>query len=71
MDVFPFAGDDSLRRIELSLSYFNISNGHGIVNGSLMYAHQVITELKWTQRGDKHQVDEIWSDPWLSHDRMT
>lgn len=48
MDVFPFAGDDSLRRIELSLSYFNISNGHGIVNGSLMYAHQVITELKWT-----------------------
>lgn len=46
MDVFPFAGDHGLRRVELS---------------------QVITELKWTQGGDKHQVDEIRSDPWLSH----
>ncbi len=67
MDVFPFAGDHGLRRVELSLSYLNVSNNHDIANGSLMYAHQVITELKWTQGGDKHQVDEIRSDPWLSH----
>lgn len=67
MDAFPFAGDNSLGRIELSLLYFNVSNDHVMVEGSRMYAHQVIAELKWTQGGDKHQVDEIWSDPWLSH----
>jgi hypothetical protein len=33
----------------------------------LSFAYQMITELKWTQSRDEHQVYQVRSDPGTSH----
>jgi hypothetical protein len=38
------------------------ANGQAIRFDLQIRAYQVVTELQWTQSGDKHEVDEIWCD---------